>query len=192
MTTAEQLEQWRGRHVVDADGDDIGKLAEVYYSNSGEPVLARVSSGLLGRHHALVPLADSSVSRDYLRVSFRKAQIESAGTGEIGDVIDAGSAAQVGQAYGVSLPDTEYGYESAAQIEARRAAAVVAQQRAAALEAQASQLDEHAATNRADASRAQSDAAEAERAAEEARRAAAHARKQAEAAAALTRPPSER
>jgi hypothetical protein len=29
MTTAEQLEQWRGRRVVDADGQDIGKLDDV-------------------------------------------------------------------------------------------------------------------------------------------------------------------
>src|SRR5664279_1034062 len=99
MTTAEQLEQWRGRHVVDADGVDLGKLEDVYYSNGGEPVLARISSGLLGRRHALVPLVDSSVSRDYLRVSYRSEQVAQAGTGELGDVIDASMAAAVGQAY---------------------------------------------------------------------------------------------
>jgi len=192
MTTAEQLEQWRGRHVVDADGEDLGKLEDVYYSNGGEPVLARVSSGLLGRRHALVPLADSSVSRDYLRVSFRKEQIERAGTGELGDVIDPSTAAAVGQSYGIALPDSEHGYESAAQIEARRAAAAAAQGRADALEAEASRLDEHAASGRADASAAQTAAAQAERDAEAGRAAAADARAQAEAAVTLTRPPSER
>jgi hypothetical protein len=192
MTTAEQLEQWRGRHVVDADGEDLGKLEDVYYSNGGEPVLARISSGLLGRRHALVPLVDSSVSRDYLRVSYRSEQVAQSGTGELGDVIDASTAAAVGRAYGVSLPDAELGYESASQIEARRAAAAVAVQRADALEAQASRLDEHAATGRADASAAQTAASEAERAAEAARRAAEQARREAEAAAALTRSPSDR
>jgi hypothetical protein len=192
MTTAEQLEQWRGRHVVDADGEDLGKLADVYYSNGGEPVLARVSSGLLGRRHALVPLADSSVSRDYLRVSYRKEQVEQAGTGDVGEVIDASTAAAVGRAYGVALPDAEYGYESAAQIEARRAEAVAAQDRAAALEAEAARLDEQAASGRAAAGSAETAAAEAEQDADAARTAAAEARARAEAAAALTRRPSER
>jgi hypothetical protein len=192
MTTAEQLEQWRGRHVVDADGEDLGKLEDVYYSNGGEPVLARVSSGLLGRRHALVPLAGSSVSRDYLRVSHRKEQIEQADTGHLGDVIDANTAAAVAQSYGVALPDSQFGYESSTQIEARRAEAAAAADRAAALEAQATRLDENAASGRSDASSAEAAAAQAERDAEAARRAAAEARAQAEAAAALTRPPSQR
>jgi hypothetical protein len=191
-TTAEQLEQWRGRHVVDADGQDIGKLEDVYYSNGGEPVLARVVSGLLGRHRVLVPLTDSSVSRDFLRVSFRKEQIDQAGTADVDDVIGANDATAVGEAYGVALPDAQFGYESAAQIAARRAEAAAAQERADALEAQASRLDEHAASGRADASAAETAAAQAERDAATARQAAADARSQAEAAATLTRPPSER
>lgn len=192
MTTAEQLEGWRGRHVVDADGADLGKLEDVYYSNGGEPVLARVSSGLLGRKRALVPLADSSVSRDFLRVSVRKDQVDAAGTDDMGDVLDASTAAAVGQSYGIELPDAQYGYESAAQIEARRADAEAARARAAALEAQASRLDEHAVSGRADASSAEAAAAQAEQDADAARRAAAEARAQAEAADALTRAPSER
>jgi hypothetical protein len=191
-TTAEQLEQWRGRHVVDADGQEIGKLEEVYYANSGEPVLARVSSGLLSKHRVLVPLADSSVSRDFLRVSYRKEQIDAARTSDVGDVIDASTAATVGQSYGVALPDSQYGYESAAQVAARRAEAVAAQERADALEAEASRLDEDAASGRADATAAERAAADAARDATTARQAAADARSQAEAAAALTRPPSER
>ena len=124
--------------------------------------LARVSSGLISKRRVLVPLADSSVSREFLRVSYRKEQIDAADTGDVGDVIDAGTAATVGQSYGVSLPDSSYGYESAAQIEARRAEAAAAQQRADALEAQAARLDDDAASERAGATAAERAAAEAE------------------------------
>ena len=161
---------------MDADGHDIGKLEDVYYSNAGEPVLARVSSGLLSKRRVLVPLADSSVSRDFLRVSYRKEQIDAAGTGDVGDVIDASTAATVGQSYGVSLPDSQYGYESAAQIEARRAEAAAAKERADALEAQAARLDDDAASERAGATAAARTAAEAESDADAARQAAADAR----------------
>jgi hypothetical protein len=188
MTTAEQLEQWRGRRVVDADGEDIGKLEDVYYAPGGEPVLVRVSSGFFGRHHAIVPLADSSVSREHLRVAYRREQIKQAGTGDIGEVMDAAAATSIGRAYGIALTDGEAGYESATQIEARRAAALAADERATALEQKARHAGEEAATTRDDASEADVSATEAERDAAVARQAASEARRQANAAD--TRPPT--
>jgi hypothetical protein len=120
MTTAEQLEQWRGRAVVDADGDDLGKLDDVYYGSDGEAVLARVRSGLMGRHQSVVPLAGSSVSRDYLRLAYRREQIEQAGRVAAGEYLDASAAMSLGQAYGLVLPGSELGYETSANLQGRR------------------------------------------------------------------------
>jgi hypothetical protein len=39
MATAEQLEQWQGRHWVDAAGIVIGQLEDVYCAAGVEPVL---------------------------------------------------------------------------------------------------------------------------------------------------------
>lgn len=186
-TTAEQLEQWRGRKVVDVGGHDIGKLEDVYYTSGGEPVLARISSGLLGRHHSLVPLSESSVGRDYLRVGFHKDQIDRSGTAEIGEVIDRDAAASVSSAYGVQLPASENGYESAAQLEARRAEAALAADRAAALEAEANRLDHDAASTRAHATAVSASASDAETDAADARRAADAAQARAAEAAAAAR-----
>jgi hypothetical protein len=186
-TTAEQLEQWRGRKVVDVDGEDIGKLEDVYYTVAGEPVLARIASGLLGRHHALVPLDASSVGRDYMRVGFRKAQIEQVGSADVGEVLDADEASTLGSAYGVSLPGAGQGLESSAQIAARRAQAAVAENRAAQLEDEAHKLDEDAAARRARATEASATASDAEQDAADARRDAEAARERAEAASEAAR-----
>jgi hypothetical protein len=184
MTTAEQLEQWRGRAVVDADGDDIGKLDDVYYATDGTPVLARIRSGLMGRHHSIVPLEGSSVSRDYLRVAYRGEQIEQAGRGETGEHLDSGAATALGQAYGIVLPGSEAGYETSAMLQARQAEALAAQERAAALDAQAQGLQGDAAAARAKAERADASAAQVEQDAAAASQAADEARRQAAAAAA--------
>jgi hypothetical protein len=181
MTTAEQLEQWQGRHVVDADGVDLGKLEDVYYEASGEPVLARVGSGLIGRHHRLVPLVNSSVGRDYLRVAFRKDQIEQANVEDAnGAAIDAEMAAAIGTRYGVNLPGSDRGFESATQLAARREQATAAQERAAALAAHAAEASHVAQITRANADAAVDTATQAERDAAAARQAAEEARARAE------------
>ena len=183
MTTAEQLEQWRGRRVVDADGQDIGKLDDVYYARSGEPVLVRIRSGLMGRRLAVVPLDGSSVARDYLRVAYRSDQIEIARHEGIGEHLDAGTAASIGSAYGVALPGSEAGYETSAQLEARRAEALAAKQQADSLEDDAHRLGGDAAHARAKAADADASATRAEGDATVANEQADAARREAEAAA---------
>jgi PRC-barrel domain len=185
VTTAEQLEQWRGRHVVDVEGQDLGKLDDVYYQSTGEPVLIRVTSGFFGRKHALVPLTDSSVGRDYLRVGFRRDQVEQAST-EAADVVDADAARSVASAYGIVLPDAESGYLSSVQIEARRVEAQAARERAEALEAEARRRADDADATREHAVSAHHTATQAEHDAAAAAAAAAEARVRAEAAAAQT------
>jgi hypothetical protein len=128
------------------------------------------------------------VSREHLRVAYRREQIKQAGTGDIGEVMDAAAATSIGRAYGIALTDGEAGYESATQIEARRAAALAADERATALEQKARHAGEEAATTRDDASEADVSATEAERDAAVARQAASEARRQANAAD--TRPPT--
>jgi PRC-barrel domain len=192
MTTAEQLEQWQGRHVVDADGAEIGKLEDVYYAADGEPVLARVGSGIIGRHHRLVPLANSSVGRDYLRVAYRKDEIEHANAEAAdGATIDAEAASAIGTRYGVILTSAVGGLESSAQLEERRAQAAAAQERAAALEARAVEATHQAETTRAHAELAVDTATQAERDATAARNAAVDARTRAEAASTSTAPAAE-
>jgi uncharacterized protein YrrD len=79
MFTVEDIKEWRGQDVVDAGGDKLGKLEEVYYDTESDvPAFAAVKSGLIGKHVSLVPLAGASVGQSYVRVTAAKAQVKDA------------------------------------------------------------------------------------------------------------------
>jgi hypothetical protein len=47
---------WRDRDVVDRDGEEIGKLAEIYLDEEERPAWGAVRTGLFGLRETLVPL----------------------------------------------------------------------------------------------------------------------------------------
>ncbi len=73
--------EWRGRTVLDRDGDKIGKLEEIYLDVVTEaPEWALVKSGLLATKRHLVPLRDASPAGEDVRVPVEKSRVESAPT----------------------------------------------------------------------------------------------------------------
>ena len=79
MIPVENIGDWRGQDVVDANGDKLGKLEEVYYDGeTDEPVFAAVKSGLVSKSLTFVPLARASVGRDYVRVDRPKSEFKKA------------------------------------------------------------------------------------------------------------------
>ena len=71
--------EWRGKMLIDSDGEKIGKLQEVYVDvETDEPQFATVKEGLIGRHLTFVPLGGITVGPDELQVAVTKAQVESA------------------------------------------------------------------------------------------------------------------
>jgi hypothetical protein len=69
----EDVKDWRGQDVLDAQGEKLGKLEEVYYdTDSDAPAFGAVKSGLVGKHITLVPLAGASAGQSYLRVATAK------------------------------------------------------------------------------------------------------------------------
>ena len=67
---------WRGRTVRDRDGDDIGKLGDVYLDGESDmPAWASVRTGLFGRKESLVPLDRVEEDEDGLRVPFAKQEV---------------------------------------------------------------------------------------------------------------------
>jgi hypothetical protein len=70
---AENIRDWRGRHVVDPDEAKIGDLEAVYVDTLGdEPVFVTVKvSSLFGKSRLVfVPLSGSVVTPDHLKVAF--------------------------------------------------------------------------------------------------------------------------
>jgi hypothetical protein len=183
MVSVEHIDDWRGQDVVDADGEKLGKLDEVFFlAGSDEAVFATVASGLLGRKHHVVPLEGASLSRDYVRVNYRKDDVTRAP--DSGDALGDADVEQLAGFYGLGLtnPDgTPQRLESATARETRLREAEEARARAGQLEADAAGA---AAEAQAARSRAEQAQREAELATEDealARQRAAEARRMADA-----------
>ena len=80
MQTLEDVQTWRGRKMVDADGDKIGTIEDILLDRqTGEPAWAAVKTGLFGRKHTLVPIRDAEVvGEDEVRVPLDKEKVKDA------------------------------------------------------------------------------------------------------------------
>jgi sporulation protein YlmC with PRC-barrel domain len=80
MQTLEDVKTWVGRTMVDADGDKIGKVENIFMDRqTGEPEWAAVKTGLFGLKHSLVPIRDAEpTGDDQIRVPFQKEQVKDA------------------------------------------------------------------------------------------------------------------
>jgi hypothetical protein len=92
------LAEWRGRDLVDCNGERIGKLENVYFDvESDEPQFGTVKEGWIGRHLTFVPLIGVTIGPDSLQVAVSKEQVKSAHN--IGFEGDELSAAQESALY---------------------------------------------------------------------------------------------
>jgi sporulation protein YlmC with PRC-barrel domain len=74
-----KLSDWRGKDVLDRDGEKIGKLEEVYVDTETDTeAFGTIKEGLIGKHLTFVPLQDVTASPDYLQVPVTKALVKEA------------------------------------------------------------------------------------------------------------------
>src|SRR4051794_39750607 len=79
MATLEDVKTWRGKDVVDNDGDKIGTLEDIYLDRqSGEPEWAAIRTGLFGTKVSFAPIAGASPSGDEIRIRYTKSQVKDA------------------------------------------------------------------------------------------------------------------
>jgi sporulation protein YlmC with PRC-barrel domain len=79
MIAVENITDWHGQDVVDAAGEKLGKLEQVYFDGeTDEPTFVAVKSGLVSKNITLVPLERASVGRDYVRVNRAKGEFKKA------------------------------------------------------------------------------------------------------------------
>src|ERR671933_495482 len=77
MITETQIQQVIGTTAVEADGDKIGKVSEIYLDDeTGRPEWATVHTGLFGTKETFVPLAQADLSGDTLRFPYDKAKVK--------------------------------------------------------------------------------------------------------------------
>jgi len=71
--------EWRGKMLVDRNGEKTGKLQDVYVDvETDEPQFATVKEGLIRRHLTFVPLNGVQVGPENLQVTVTKRQVRSA------------------------------------------------------------------------------------------------------------------
>jgi uncharacterized protein (TIGR02271 family) len=79
MTELTQAYDWRGRQIVDADGDEVGTLDELFRDEeTDQPEWAAVRTGLFGTKLSFVPLQGAEPAGESVRVPFPKSQIKDA------------------------------------------------------------------------------------------------------------------
>jgi uncharacterized protein (TIGR02271 family) len=70
---------WRGREIVDADGDKVGTLEELFRDEDTEqPEWAVVRTGMFGKKLSFVPIQGAEPVGEDVRVPFSKDQIKDA------------------------------------------------------------------------------------------------------------------
>ena len=69
---------WRGKTVVDRDGEKAGTLGALYLDDDDRPAYAGVQTGLFRRRESLVPLDGARVLDDDVQVPYTLEQIRSA------------------------------------------------------------------------------------------------------------------
>jgi uncharacterized protein (TIGR02271 family) len=80
MPTLQDAQTWKGRKLVDRDGDKIGSIEDVYLDrSSGEPEWVAVKTGLFGSNVSFVPIGEASAQgADEIRVPYEKDLVKDA------------------------------------------------------------------------------------------------------------------
>jgi uncharacterized protein (TIGR02271 family) len=103
MTMPQDISALRGRTAVDADGEKIGKIDEVYLDRASDaPEWLTVSTGLFGSRTSFVPIADARVADDEVRLPYRKQQIKDAPNIDADEELSADDERRLYEHYGRS------------------------------------------------------------------------------------------
>jgi uncharacterized protein (TIGR02271 family) len=108
--TTEVLE-WRGRTAVDADGNKLGKIEEIYLDGDTEqPEWALIQTGMFGSKSSFMPLRDAKSDGGQVQAPYSKDQVKDAPQmdpdGELSQQDEAALYSHYGIDYSESRSDT--------------------------------------------------------------------------------------
>jgi hypothetical protein len=100
----DEVLDWRGRAVVDRNGQKIGTFEEIYLDEgTDEPAWAAVKAGTFGlRRSRVVPIAAARSEGNSIRVPFTKQQVKTAPTIDSEGWVPERDQAAILRHYGVS------------------------------------------------------------------------------------------
>jgi uncharacterized protein (TIGR02271 family) len=110
--STETVAQWRGADVIDASGDKVGKVEEIYLDQeTDQPEWALVKTGMFAGKSSFVPLSGASPEGDNLRVGYEKDQIKDAPKIDPDQELSQEEEQELYQHYGMSYGSTGGGTE---------------------------------------------------------------------------------
>jgi uncharacterized protein (TIGR02271 family) len=113
MPKTTEAYDFRGRTLIDGDGEKIGKIDELYYdAQGGQPEWALVNTGLFGTKKTFVPIRSGSASGEDLKVPVSKEQVKDAPRIDADQELSESEERQLFDHYGV--PYTTEGSTAAA------------------------------------------------------------------------------
>jgi len=102
MTQFTEAYDFRGRTLVDRDGDKIGTVDEIYTDrDGGQPEWALVHTGLLGMKKSFVPLRGAAANGEHVRVIVDKQAVKDAPSVEADQQLSEAEERQLFEHYGV-------------------------------------------------------------------------------------------
>jgi sporulation protein YlmC with PRC-barrel domain len=120
MNKLEEVQNWRGMKVVDADGEKIGTIEDVFLDrHTGEPEWATVKTGLFGLKSSFVPIREAQVTGDNeVQVPFQKEQVKDAPKIDADGELSPDQERQLWEYYGRSDYDEWQGEDRTTALEA--------------------------------------------------------------------------
>jgi stress response protein YsnF len=107
MSAFTEVYDWRGRTVVDRDGEKIGKLNEIYLDGeTNQPEWALVNTGLLGTKSSFVPLKGAAPADEDVRVAYAKDQVKDAPSVEADGELSQQEEAELYRHYGLEYSES--------------------------------------------------------------------------------------
>src|SRR3954471_21106362 len=108
--STESVAQLRGSNVLDATGDKVGTVEEIYLDQeSGQTEWALVKTGMFGNKPTFVPLSGATPQDDTLRVQYEKSQITDAPKVDADQQLSQAEERELYQHYGLGCSEFDSG-----------------------------------------------------------------------------------
>src|SRR3954465_9064469 len=103
----DQAVTWRGKNALDADGNKIGTVEEVYLdADTDRPEWLAVKTGLFGSRISFVPVAQASDDGGDVRVPYSKDQVKDAPHAEADGQLSQQEESQLYRHYGLDYGES--------------------------------------------------------------------------------------
>ena len=104
----ESVAQLRGADVIDASGDKVGTVDEIYLDQeTNEPEWALVKTGMFGGKSTFVPLSGAQPDNDTLRVQYEKDKIKDAPKIDADQQLSQSEERELYEHYGLGYSETQ-------------------------------------------------------------------------------------